>query len=95
MSRHFRIISSAFIDIVYENLIFFSINLIIKDGKPNKFKMGTDLVEASGLRGGLNKAYLTKFRVGACIEGFELGLGGIGTWDDGLSHIDSAGVMFA
>ena len=57
--------------------------------------MGPDLVEASGLRGGFNQAYLTEFRVRTCFEGFELGLGGVGAWDDGLSHIDSAGLMFA
>ena len=33
--------------------------------------------------------------MGTCFEGFELGLGGVGTWYDGLSHIDSAGLMFA
>ena len=29
-----------------------------------------------------------------CFEGIELGLGGVGAWYDGLSHIDSAGLMF-
>ena len=57
--------------------------------------MGTNLVESAGPRRGLNKAYLTEFRVGTCFEGFELGLGGVGAWDDGLSHIDSAGLVFA
>ena len=33
--------------------------------------------------------------MGTCIEGFELGLGGVGAWYDGLSHIDSAGLVFA
>ena len=33
--------------------------------------------------------------MGTCFEGFELGLGGVGAWDDGLSHIDSAGLMLA
>ena len=33
--------------------------------------------------------------MGTCFEGFELGLCGIGAWDDGLSHIDSAGLVFA
>ena len=28
-------------------------------------------------------------------EGFVLGLGGVGAWYDGLSHIDSAGLVFA
>ena len=57
--------------------------------------MGTDLVEAAGPRGGLNEAYFSKFEVGMCFERFVIGLGGIGTWDDGLSHIDSAGLVFA
>ena len=95
MSGHFRIISSASIDIVYEYLIFLAINLVIYDWKPNKFEMGTDLVEASGLRRRLYKAYLAEFRVGTCFESFELGLGWVGAWDDGLPHIDSAGLMFA
>ena len=30
-----------------------------------------------------------------CFECFELGLGGVGAWYDGLSHINSAGLMFA
>ena len=30
-----------------------------------------------------------------CLQRFELGLGGVGTWYDGLAHIDSAGLMFA
>jgi len=33
--------------------------------------------------------------MGTCFEGFELGLCGIGAWDDGLSHINSAGLVFA
>ena len=33
--------------------------------------------------------------MGTCFEGFVIGLGGIGTWDDGLPHINSAGLMFA
>ena len=57
--------------------------------------MCTDLVEASGLRRRLYKAYLTEFRVGTCFEGFELGLGGVGAWYDGLAHIDLAGLMLA
>ena len=57
--------------------------------------MRTDLVEAAGPRGGLNEAYFSKFEVGMCFERFVIGLGGIGTWDDGLSHIDSAGLVFA
>ena len=57
--------------------------------------MGTNLVESAGPRGGLNKAYLSKFGVGTCFEGFELGLGGVGAWYDGLAHIDSAGLVFA
>jgi len=32
--------------------------------------------------------------VGTCFESFELGLGGVGACDDGLSHIDSARLMF-
>ena len=52
-------------------------------------------MEPAGLRGGFNKADLPKFRVGTCFESFEFGLGGVGVWDDGLSHIDSAGLMFA
>ena len=95
VSRHFRLISSFYIDIVYENIIILSINLIIYDWKPNKFEMGTNLVESAGPRGGLNEAYLSKFGMGTCFEGFELGLGGVGTWYDGLSHIDSAGLMLA
>ena len=95
MSGHFWLISSIFIDIVYEYFVFLAINLIIQDWKPDKFEMGTDLVETAGPRGGLNKAYLTEFRVGTCFEGFELGLGGVGAWYDGLAHIDSAGLMFA
>ena len=95
MPRYFRIISSIFIDIVYENLIFLSVNLVIQDWKTDKFEMGTDLVESAGPRRGLDKAYLTEFRVGTCFESFELGLGGVGAWYDGLAHIDSAGLMFA
>jgi hypothetical protein len=57
--------------------------------------MGTNLVKSAGPRGGLDEAYFSKFEVGTCFEGFELGLGGIGTWDDGLPHIDPAGLMFA
>ena len=33
--------------------------------------------------------------MGTCFESFELGLGGIGAWYNGLPHIDSAGAMFA
>ena len=33
--------------------------------------------------------------MGTCFESFELGLGGVGAWYDGLSHIDSAGLVFA
>ena len=50
MSSHFGLISSVFIDIVYEYFIFLAINLVIYDWKSNKFEVGTDLVEASGLR---------------------------------------------
>ena len=57
--------------------------------------MSTDLVEPACLWGGLNKAYLCKTGVGTSFEGFELGLGGVGALDDGLSHIDSAGLVFA
>ena len=95
MAWHFRLISSIFIDIANEKFIFLSINLIIYYWKPNKFEMGTDLVESTGPRGGLNEAYLSKFGMGTCFKGFELGLGGVGAWDDGLSHIDSAGLMLA
>ena len=95
MSRHFRLISSIYIDIVYKNIIILSINLIIYDGKSDKFEMGTNLVESASPRGGLNKAYLTEFWVGTCFEGFELGLGRVSAWYNGLSHIDSAGLVFA
>jgi len=33
--------------------------------------------------------------MGTCFESFELGLGGVGAFDDGLPHINSAGLMFA
>ena len=33
--------------------------------------------------------------MGTCFESFELCLGGVGAWDDGLPHINSAGLMFA
>ena len=33
--------------------------------------------------------------MGTCFEGFVFGLGGVGAWYDGLSHIDSAGLVFA
>ena len=89
------LIFSFCIDIVYENIIILSINLIIYDRIPDKFQVGTDLVESAGLRGGFNKADLPKFRVGTCFKGFEFGLGGVGALDYGLSHIDSTGLMFA
>ena len=57
--------------------------------------MGTDLVEAACLRGCFQKAYFTKFGVDACFDCFVFGLGGVGAWDDGLSHVDSAGLMLA
>ena len=84
-----------FIDIVNKNLVILSIYLIIYDRKPHKFEVGTDLVESAGLRSCFNEAYLSEFGVRPCFEGFERGQGGVGARYNGLSHIDSAGLMFA
>ena len=59
------------------------------------FEVGSDLVEATGFRGGFDEADLTELGVCPCLPGFELGLGGVGAWNDRLAHIDSAGLMFA
>ena len=94
MSIHFMLIYIFFIDIVNKNLVILSIYLIIYDRKPHKFEVGTDLVESAGLRSCFNEAYFSELGVRPCFEGFELGLGRVGAWDYGLSHIDSAGLMF-
>ena len=95
MSRHFRLIYIAFIDIVYKNIVFLAINLIVYDWKPDKLEVGTNLMEAPSLRSDLDKAYLPEFWVGTCFEGFVFGLGGVGSWDDRLANIDLAGLVFA
>ena len=64
VAGNFHIIFGLFIDIVYEKLVIFTINLIIQHWKSDKFEMGTDLVQSAGPRGGLDKAYLAEFRVG-------------------------------
>ena len=95
MSSHFWLIYIIFIDIVYKNIVFLAVNLIINNWKPNKLEVGTNLVEAACLRRGLDKAYLPEFGVGTHIEGFVFGLGGVSAWDNGLADIDSAGLVFA
>ena len=57
--------------------------------------MGTDLVESTGLRTGLDKADLPEFRMGTGFAGFKIGLGGVGAGDDGLSDVDATGLVFA
>ena len=54
MAGRFLIILSIFIDIVYEKLVIFTINLVIHHWKSNKFKMRSYLMESSGFRGGFD-----------------------------------------
>jgi len=56
--------------------------------------VGTDLVEAAGSRGGLNKTYLTELGMGTGFAGFELSLGGVGAGNNGLADVDAAGLVF-
>ena len=51
-------------------------------------------MESAGLRGSFHEAYLPEFGVGSCFEGYELGLGRISPRDNGLSDVDTAGLMF-
>ena len=95
MSSHFQLIYVIFIDIVYKNIVFLAVNLIIYDWKPNKLEVGTNLVEAACLRRCLEKANIPKFGVVTRFEGFIFGLGGVGALDDCLSDVDSAGLVFA
>ena len=59
------------------------------------FEVGSDLVESACLWGGFDQTDLPELGVCPCLPGFELGLGGVGAGDDGLAHIDLAGLMFA
>ena len=58
-------------------------------------KVGSDLVESAGFWGGFHKRDFPVLRMGAGIEGFEFGHGGVGAGNNGLADIDQAGLMFA
>jgi len=95
MAGNFMAISIIFIDIVYEKLIIFAINLIIYHRKSHKFEVCPYLMEATCFRGCFDKADFPKIGVASAFHGFVFGLGRVGTRDDCLADIDSAGLMFA
>ena len=95
MAPYFSIISIIFIDIVYEKLIIFTINLVIQHWEADEFEVCPYLVESSCPGGGLDKADFTVIRMNSCFHGFVFGLGRVGAGDDRLADIDPAGLMFA
>ena len=62
---------------------------------PKVVKMSPDLVESAGFWGGFHKRDFPMLRMGAGIEGFEFGHGGVGAGNDGLADINTARLMFA
>ena len=54
MAGRFLIIFSIFIDIVYKKLIILAINLVVEYREPDKFKVCSYLMEATGLGGGFD-----------------------------------------
>ena len=94
MSRHFWLISSIFIDIVYEDIIWLAVDLIIHDWATDMFEVGSDLVKATCLWGGFDQTNLADCGVGTGFDCFVLGLGWVGACDDSLSHVNPAELMF-
>jgi hypothetical protein len=94
MSGHFRLISSFFIDIVYKDIIWLAVDLIIHDWASDMFEVGTDLVESTCLWGSFHEADLSHCGVGTGFDCFVLGLGWVGACDDSLAHVNPAELMF-
>ena len=94
MSGHFRLISCFFIDIVYKDIIWLAVDLIIHDGASDMFEVGTDLVKATCLRGSFDQTDLAQCGVGTGRDCFVLGLGWVGACDDSLAHVNPAELMF-
>jgi len=85
----------SFIDIVYKNIIFFAVNLIVNNRVAEMVEMGPNLVKSAGFWGDFHKGDFAVLWVGAGGEGFEFGEGGVSPGDDCLADIDPAGLVFA
>jgi hypothetical protein len=94
MSGHFRLIPSIFIDIVYEDIIWLAVDLIIHDWAPDMFEVGSDLVKATCLRGSFDQTDLADCGVGLGLDCFVLGLGWVGACDNSLAHVNPAELVF-
>ena len=94
MSRHFRIIPSIFIDIVYKYIVWLAVDFVIHDWATDMFEVGTDLVKATCLWGSFYEADLAHCGVGTGFDCFVIGLGWVGAWDDSLAHVNPAELMF-
>ena len=94
MSGHFWLISSIFIDIVYEDIIWLAVDLIINDWASDMFEVGTDLVKATCFWGSFHEADLADCGVGTGFDCFVLGLGWVGACDHSLAHVNPAELMF-
>ena len=95
MSGHFRLISSFFIDIVYKDIIWLAVDLIIHDRAADMLEVGTDLVKATCLWGSFDQTDLADCGVVACFDCFVLGLCWVGVCDDSLAHVNPAELMFS
>ena len=94
MPCHFWLIYSIFIDIVYKDIIWLAVDLIIHDWAADMFEVGTDLVKSTCLWGGFDQADLAECGVGTGRDCFVLGLGWVGACDDSLAHVNPAELMF-
>ena len=94
MSCHFRVIYGSFIDIVYKDIIWLAVDLIIHDWASDMFEVGTDLVKATCLWGSFHKTDLTNCWVGTGFDFLVLGLGWVGACDHSLAHVNPTELMF-
>ena len=94
MSWHFWLISSFFIDIVYKDIIWLAVDLIIHDWASDMFEVGTYLVEATCFWGDFDQTDLAHCGVYTGSDCFVLGLCWVGICDDSLAHVNPAELMF-
>ena len=94
MSGHLWLISSIFIDIVNEYIIWLAVDLIIHDWTSDMFEVSSDLVESACLWGSFHQTDLADCGVGTGFDSFVFGLGWVGSCDDSLAHVNPAELMF-